>query len=383
MKDFQINTSIMGWLSSMYFIANFIFLFPAGILLDRFSSKKLILLAMIFAIVSMFGFAYSKSLILAIIFRFFSGIAGAFCFIGPLRLATRWFSEKKMALIIGSLITVGMLGGIAAQTPVVYLTQAIGWRNMMLLSGFLGLLFIIWIIIFVKDWPKVFEEKEDVKEIKKLGFINRIFLVLKNPYNWLGGLYTALLNLPIFVLGALWGQIYLTQAHKLEKQKASLIISLMFIGSIIGSPLMGWISDKIKKRKLPMILGAILSFFIIIAIIYIPNLNFYSLLSLFFILGFVTSTQVLSYPTITELNTPLIASSANSIISSILIASGFIFQPLFGWMIAGAFKIKEYSIQNYSTQDFYHAMIIFPIACIMGFIVSLFMKETRCKRLKK
>jgi len=221
MKDFQINATQMGWLSSMYFFANFFLLFPAGLLLDRFSTKKIILIAMIFAIVSIFGFAISYNVFLAGFFRFLSGVGGAFCFISSVRLASRWFSPKKLALVIGSLVTVGMLGGMVAQTPVSIVSGLIGWRKMMMSGGSLGIIFFIWIWIFVKDWPRKYEEKEDIKDIEKLGFWHRIGLVLKNRYNWFGGLYTAFLNLPIFILGALWGELYLTEGHNITKANAS------------------------------------------------------------------------------------------------------------------------------------------------------------------
>jgi len=372
MRDFQMTPTEMGWLSSMYFFANFFLLFPAGIVLDRFSTKKLILIAMSFSIVSMFGFALSHSVLLAGFFRFLAGIGGAFCFIGPVRLASRWFSPKKLALVIGCLVTVGMLGGLVAQTPVNIVSEAVGWRNMMLLCGVVGIVFFIWMWVFVRDWQKTWEKKD----IDKLEFWHGLYLVLKNRYNWFGGLYTAFLNLPIFVLGALWGQLYLTDGHGISRDASSFILSALFFGSIIGAPTMGWFSDMIKRRKLPMLFGAALSFVVVVLIMYLPNQGVVSLLVLFLLLGFFTSTQALSYPNIAELNFPLITGSASSIISSILIASGFVFQPLFGWLM----KHTEKGHLAYTLEDFQKAMAVLPICFLLGFVFSLLLKETRCRR---
>lgn len=379
MKDFKLDPSGIGWLSSMYFFANFVFLFPAGLILDRLSCKKWIMIAMAFAVISMFGFAFSYNVPSAGIFRFFSGVGGAFSFIGAVRLASRWFSPKKMALGIGCLVTLGMLGGAAAQTPAVFLTESLGWRNMMVIFGVLGIFLYIWMLIFVKDFPEHLEEKDAARKIKRAGFWKSVSLALKNRYNWFGGLYTAFLNLPIFILGALWGNIYLTQGHGIDKEKASYVISFLFIGSIAGAPIIGWFSDYIKKRKFPMVLGAGLSLIIILAIIYIPFHSVFSLSALFFMLGFFTSSQALSYPAISELNSPLVTAAASSIISSVLIGSGFIFQPLFGWLMQMASKRKTV----YSLQDFYVAMIILPAVFLLGLIFALLIKETNCKRQKK
>ena len=45
MQDFHLDAAQLGNLSSMYFYANALFLFPAGMMLDRFSAKKLLLFA--------------------------------------------------------------------------------------------------------------------------------------------------------------------------------------------------------------------------------------------------------------------------------------------------------------------------------------------------
>src|SRR4051812_41777784 len=56
MRDFHLDAMQLGQLSSMYFYANAIFLFPAGNLLDRYSTKLLLLLAVVLCTVGTFLF---------------------------------------------------------------------------------------------------------------------------------------------------------------------------------------------------------------------------------------------------------------------------------------------------------------------------------------
>ena len=67
--------------------------------LDRFSIKNTILIAMFFCVVSTFILAYSHSFYMALFCRFITGIGSAFCFLGPVRLASHWFPPKRMALV--------------------------------------------------------------------------------------------------------------------------------------------------------------------------------------------------------------------------------------------------------------------------------------------
>jgi MFS family permease len=376
MRDFNINSTQLGHVSSMYFYANFFLVFPAGLLLDRFSTRRLMLLAMCCAVISMFGFALSPSACIAGMFRLVSGVGGAFCFVSCIRLASRWFKLTKMGLVVGVIVSMCTLGGIVAQTPMSLLSTALGWRYAMMIMGGLGLIcfFIMWIMIEDKspDYKDVTETGEE-----KLEFWKSIKVVLTNKNNWLSGTYISLMNLPVFVLGALWGNMFLTQVKGLTSAEASSIMSMIFIGMLFGSPLVGWISTYYRRRRLPMIIGAGLSLIIILSIIYIPNLSVLQYLLLFFLLGLSISTQTLGYPLVTELNSPQVTASATSIVAMTLMASGFIFQPLFGWLVDGHHKTVGSELL-YSVENFQTAMLILPVGFIVSAIIMLFIKETFC-----
>lgn len=381
MHVFNINARQFGTLSSMYFYGNFILLFPAGLLLDRFSVRKIVTLALICATVGIFIFAAANTYIVAAISRFTYGLAGAFAFLGAIRLASRWFPPEKLALASGCIVTLAMLGGIVAQTPMELLSATFGWRHATVIFGIVGIIFIILVWIIVRDYPSDYKiEDPAVKNISALGFWKSIRMVVFNHYNWLGGLYTTLINLPIFLLGALWGSMYLTQIDLLNRTQAANVDAMLFAGTLVGAPLVGWISDKIKLRVLPMFVGAIISLAVILVIIYAVHLSFPILMTLFFILGLITSTQVLSYPTITELNSPLVTGSAISIISLLLMASAFVCQPFFGWLMDLNWNhLTVHGFKVYSLRDFRTAMWIIPIGFILSIVVSVLIKETHCK----
>src|SRR3990167_11068867 len=90
MRDFHIQADQMTYLSSVYYLSNVLFLFVAGMLLDKYSPKKIILIAMIFCVLSTFVLAHAHSFYVALLCRFITGIGSAFCFLGPVdRKSTR------------------------------------------------------------------------------------------------------------------------------------------------------------------------------------------------------------------------------------------------------------------------------------------------------
>jgi MFS family permease len=382
MQTFNLDATGLGILASVYFWANALFLFPAGNLLDRYSPKKLLMSAVTVCIIGTYIFASAHDNVFAAAGRFLVGLGASFCFLSCIRLASRWFPPHKMALVTGLVVTMAMLGGFIAQSPMVLLADAVGWRNAVLLDAGLGIFIAIAISSLVQDYPPdmVDNAHADKVKLQNLGFWHCIKLVLLNRNNWLGGIYTSLLNLPVFLLGGLWGVRYLVQVHGVTEVQASYATSMLFVGIIFGSPAFGWFSDHIGRRCLPMILGAIASLFVMLALMYMPDLSLTSLMILFFLIGFVTSSQVLSYPTIAELNPIALTGTAVSVASVAIMSSGAIFDPLFGKVLEWNWDKKILNGQPiYSLHDFNTALMIMPIAFVVGLVIAFLIRETYCE----
>ncbi|MDX1900480.1 MAG: MFS transporter [Gammaproteobacteria bacterium] len=383
MQDFHLNAPQLGQLASMYFYANALCLFPAGLLLDRFSTRGLLLFAVVLCTVGtgLFGLAHTYTF--AAVGRLMVGAGASFCFLSCIRLASRWFPPEKMAFVTGIVVTMAMLGGLVAQTPMAILSQHIGWRHAVLVDAALGIFIALAVILYVQDRPPGSHEHvlTEKQQLKSLGFWRSIGLVLRNPQNWLGGIYTSLMNLPVFLLGALWGIHYLVEVHHISLVQASYATTLFFVGVIFGAPFFGWLSDRMERRVFPMILGAVVSLGIMLVLMYMPGLTLIQLIGLFFLIGFVTSSQVLSYPLIAELNPITLTSTAVSVDSVTIMVSGAIFQPFFGWVMslhADPTKVVD-GMQIYTAHDFMNAMWIMPIAFVLSLVITWKLKESFCR----
>ncbi|KTC66603.1 major facilitator family transporter [Legionella adelaidensis] len=370
-QEFQIDAAQISWMSSTYLWADILFLLPAGIILDRFSTRMVILTALFICIVGTVGFGLTNSFFIASLFHFLSGIGNAFCFLSCVVLVSRWFPPRRQALVIGCLVTMAFIGGMMAHTPLAYLNATYGWRKSLLIDGGVGVLFFLWILLIVKDSPRgKFLATRNPTEPPNF------FRAFRNAQNWLGGLYTSCLNLPIMVLCALWGATYLETVHHLSSLSASNVVSLIFIGSIIGCPLAGWLSDSWGKRKPIMFLGGIATLLTMLPFFIGITLSEFTLSILFFALGFFTSTQVITYPLIAESNSSSNTGSATGMASVIIMGGGGVGQVLFG-------QLMNYHAQstNYQVGDFEFAMWIFPIAGVIALLALFFTRETSCKRL--
>ena len=76
-----------------------------------------------------------------------------------------------------------------------------------------------------------------------------------NPQSILCGLIAGLFFIPTTIFDMVWGVRFLQEAHDLPYSLAVLRSASVPFGWIIGCPLLGWLSDRIGRRK-PVIIGA-------------------------------------------------------------------------------------------------------------------------------
>ena len=378
MATFSVGPNVTGNLSAYYFYADVLFLFPAGIILDRVSTRNMIAGAMAVAVIGTLLFSFSTSIWQASLCRFAIGAAGAFCLLSAVRLATRWFPPQRLALVIGLIVTFAMIGGMVAQTPLTLLTDHFGWRHAMLLDAVFGVM--LWVVMWfsVKDFPRGFKKEEALSH--SAAFWPSLFRVIRNRQNWLAGLFVSLMNLPVFLLGGNWGSLYLVEMDHLTRDAASWVIMFFFIGLIIGCPLCGAWSDYWRRRKAPMIISAAIAVAVMLALMFL-HFNLLGLFAIFFALGFISGAQVIGYPLIAESNSPQLTGTAEGLGSVLIMAGGFTvpwFADLMNWHWSHHYLNN---VPLYSAYDFEIALAIMPVAFVLAFLVSLCVKESRCKNI--
>lgn len=316
---------------------------------------------------------------LAELSRLLIGFGSAFAFVGALKLATIWLPPERFAEVSGMITSLGMFGAIVGD---IFLTKMIGyqgWRASTFVSGWIGVILVIMILLIVHDKVKTSRKEIYTPELS----FRRVFIglrhSLKNTYVWINGLIGCLLFLPVSAFAELWGIPYLTQAHHLTHSQAATTMSMVFFGWAIGAPLSGWISDFIRQRRLPIMIGSILSAITIVIILYMPNLSLFSLRALLLIFGVITSVQVIVFAVGREVSPKHIAGTSVALTNTFVMMGGVLFQPIIGvlldWHWNGQMLngVGVYSIQNYQ-----FALSILPIGLLISFILSFFLRETHC-----
>ena len=161
-----------------------------------------------------------------------------------------------------------------------------------------------------------------------------------------------------------------------------MVNGMLFLGAIIGSPLLGWISDKVALRILPMKVGVLASMLTLLAVLYLPvSVNQMALL--FFLLGLFTSAQVISYALVAESSLPAMTATAVSVISIVTQGGYLVFQNLFSSLLTSYGDVHfVQGVPVYSLSAYQSAAVILPVGLFVAFLMLLGLKETRCRQVE-
>ncbi len=361
--SFHLSPSQVGFVSSLFFYGNIIFLVPAGLIVDRVSPKKLLPIIMILCATFTVFMGFTGNIVLMSIARFLTGVCAAFGFVGCVRVAANIMDKKQLSKATGIIVTLGMLGGFAAQAPLTYLIEKTSWQTGLITVGIIGYIIAILIYFALRNTHYALGKLQLTQSI-----LQKLKIVFLNLQNILCAAYTSLMNLPIYMLGAMWGIPYLVSVGNYSQTQAATISGMLFLGTMIGSPITGAISDFYKSRKGIMIVGAIISILVMLIILHVKT-DYYTDLFLFLLLGMVTSTQILSYPVVVENNPTELSGSATSVISIISLLGGAIIQPLFG-IILVHFSVNNV-INGYSYSTAIKCLLVaFAIAAVVGLFIK-------------
>lgn len=376
MKTFGVNGAGFGFISAFYFYAYAPTQLPAGVLFDRYGPRKLMTFAIILCALGSAFFASTDSVFTACIGRFLIGIGSAFSFIGVLVLLSRWFPPYYFAILAGVAQLMSSVGAMFGEMPLAYLIQCVGWRNASFILSAIGLVLAGFFWLYIRDYPH--QQNQTIPEHYLRDEWKRLLAVCKHSYTWIVGSYAFAIWTPIAVFAALWGVPYLQEKFHISVVAASGLCSMIWIGIGVGSPLLGWFSDRIESRRLALIISAVLGLFATLVLLYLPGLTYGWAPLILFVLGLGAGGQTVSFAVVKENNSAELVGTASGFNNLSVLIGGALFQPLVGYILqnTNSWRLVD-GIHVYSVASYQIALMVMPICFLASLLIaSFFLKES-------
>lgn len=377
LQTFQMTGASFGNLLAFYYYAYTPMQLPVGILMDRFDPRTLLIWA---ALICVFGnYLLTQShLIEAQAGRFLIGLGSSFSFIGVLKLASLWLPSTRFALVTGFTVSLGMLGAVLGNVGAAKLVSLFGAIPTLSLTVLIGFLIVI---LFWFALPTVHQANHRAQhQLNYHEFFREVLTLCKNPQMWLFGCVGSLLYLSLSAFAEVWSVPYFMRIYGLSNTQAASLTSLVFLGWAIGGPIIGWLSDRLEKRRLPLMLGSILGGLCFVLLMN-NHRSFFLLGILLFLFGFFSAAQVLVFPIARELNHPALSGTAIALTNLLVMLGGALSQPLIGKLLDQftRYPMMVGNLQHFSIQGFHYALRLIPIAFLIAAVLLLFSKETNTR----
>ncbi|RXZ38497.1 MFS transporter [Oxalobacteraceae bacterium CAVE-383] len=356
----------VGALVGLYYYTYALFSIVCGALLDRFGGKAVLPGGIVLVAVGavLFGMGSVEG---AQIGRLLQGAGSSCGFIGAVYLATRGFPPRALATAIGFTQCFGMLGGSAGQFAVAPLIHGlITWQQFWWLAG--AVIFLIAALVLIAT-PAT-DDSSAAGQGSWLKMFAPYKQVLSNPQSYLCGFCAGLLFLPTTIGDMIWGIPFLHGGLDVSYAEAVNRASMVPLGWVIGCPLLGYLSDRLGRRKPVLIAGALLMLASTAAIFYLPpGVAPPYLLGL--LLGIGSGAAMLPYTVIKEVNPDNVKGSASGAINFLVFSFSALLTPLYGKLLAHLANGGKMDLPVFRTAG---SWLLAGIA--IAIVLAMFIRET-------
>ena len=228
-----------------------LFGFFAGVLVDRFGPRRLMLVGILIAGLALVGLGGTTTL--ATFYAFYLLNALGYVCGGPLPnqvLLSRWFDAGRGKAMGIAYLGIGV-GGALVPLVAHALTEALGWRSALRVLG---------VLMVLVAFPAAFLVREPGAVGAGAGErdTGSILDVLRRPAFYLLALGS------MCSIGAVGGtmqnlKLYLALDRGMAQARMAEVLSLVLTGSLVGRILMGWLADRWPKKRVMLLIYLIVA----------------------------------------------------------------------------------------------------------------------------
>lgn len=383
MKSFHLTALGGGFLASTYYYVYVSLQTPVGLLIDRFGPRKLLSIGAFILASGCLLFASSANVYVAIFGRLLMGGGAAFAFVGSLSVAAKWFPVERFGLLTACLEMIGMMGSLVGGFLLADLVQHVGWRNSIYFAAVFSAILVILLWTIVRDAPSNMPQVSVQPKKTKENFWQDVKLLLKSKIAWKNALFSGLMFSIVTVFIALWAVPFLQIEHHLSLMMSALVCNVVFVGTAIGSPIIGFIDSRVNWRRQILLGCAVVATVAMSILIYIPAISLAIVIILMFITGMTVSCYVINFVIASEISTPQTRSTSIGFTNTMSVGLAPILQPLIGFilfLLAG--HGAAHGAMNYSLHDYQVALSIIPLLPISAAVLAWFIPTSKINHLR-
>lgn len=239
--DLELDSSVLGLLTSTYFLTFAAFQLPLGYLLDRFGPRRVEASLLLIAALGAFVFSLSESVAGLIVGRALIGLGVSACLMAAFKAYVDWFPSDRLPRINGWQMAAGGLGALFATRPVEMSLPAIGWQGVFQLLG--AACIVVAVIMFLVV-PEKRKQAAPDGHGETFGFIT----VFTSPKFLRVAPLTMTSQASFLSVSGLWAGTWLQDVAGVERAQAANVLAGMTVAMIAGFVILGSITSALGRK---------------------------------------------------------------------------------------------------------------------------------------
>ena len=332
---------------------------PAGYLLDKFNARFVVSAGVALLALGNAISAFSGNLTIFTLANILQGVGASFAFIAAAILISQWFPGKFFPIIFGLTQTISCTCAGIIHYYFTILLQTHTWNEVYQGLAIFGFALLILTLLIVKT-PSTYKRPESIS------LKNSLASVLESKQIWLCTI-AASTSFGVLLAYASFWYLQVQNYYSVGNLDSMIISGLIFFGIGVGTPLMGWISNRVKSRVMVIHIALVLGTMALLLGLYLPhfsmnNLIFIKIISFF--IGFLLSGSMLFYTIVNEIS----SDSTRGVAISFLNTGVFLFNTLMLFI--------PYLFITEISKDFFTYVWLFPFCTLISILLLYFIKDS-------
>ncbi|HSH43493.1 MAG TPA: MFS transporter [Arenicellales bacterium] len=239
--ELDLDSSVLGLLTSTYFLTFAAFQLPLGYLLDRYGSRRVEASLLLVAALGAFVFSLSQSVAGLIAGRALIGLGVSACLMAAFKAYVDWFPSDRLPRVNGWQMAAGGLGALFATRPVEMSLPLLGWQGVFQLLG--AACVVVAVIMFL-----VVPEKDEYStprgQTGSFGFMT----VFTSPLFLRVAPLTMTSQASFLSVSGLWAGTWLQDVGGFERAESANVLAAMTVAMIAGFVILGSTTAALGRR---------------------------------------------------------------------------------------------------------------------------------------
>jgi MFS family permease len=332
---------------------------PAGYLLDKYNARYIVSIGVLLLALGNIIISFSTNVVLFSLSNLIQGIGASFAFIAAGVIISQWFPQKIFPILFGLTQTLScVLAALIHYTFSVELATHT-WNEIYQILAVCGSILFLLTIVFVKS------PVSDGKQ-RGVSLMESLAMVLKNKEIWLCAIAATTSFGTLLAYASFW-YLNVQKFYSVQMLDAVIISGMIFVGIGIGTPILGWISNRMKSRKLVIHVSLCIGTMFLLMCLYLPHyqiqtLSIIKVISL--ITGFLLSGSMLFYTIVSEIS----SDNTRGVALSVTNTGVFLFNTLLMFI--------PYMFVTNSSSMFFTYLWVLPFFIIISILINYFIKES-------